>query len=75
MMSALGWLEGLAAEGDSPLKRLVLAQYRILGSVLGIDPAAAAQPPPEAAMGQPRRRPPRAPRHRRTPRHRPDPPT
>ena len=53
MMSALGWLEGLAAEGDSPLKRLVLAQYRILGSVLGIDPGEAVQPPPEAAMGQP----------------------
>ncbi len=53
MMSALAWLEGLAAEGDSPLKRLVLAQYRILGSVLGIDPAEAVRPPPEAAMGQP----------------------
>ena len=53
MMSALAWLEGLAAEGDSPLKRLVLAQYRILGSILGIDPAEAVQPPPEAAMGQP----------------------
>ena len=53
MMSALAWLEGLAAEGDSPLKRLVLAQYRILGSVLGIDPAEAVRPPPDAAMGQP----------------------
>ena len=67
MMSALGWLEGLAAEGDSPLKRLVLAQYRILGSVLGIDAGrggAAAAGSRHGAGGGGR---PALARHRRTP--------
>jgi hypothetical protein len=49
VMAAVGWLEGLAAEKDSPMKRLVLAQYRILGSILRVDAAEAAQPTAEAA--------------------------
>jgi hypothetical protein len=38
MMGALTWLEGLSAEGDSPLKRLILTQYRLLGATLGLTP-------------------------------------
>jgi hypothetical protein len=37
-MSALTWVEALAAEEGSPAKRLVTAQYRILGSLLGVTP-------------------------------------
>jgi hypothetical protein len=36
MMSALTWLEGAAAEGDSPLQRLLVAQYRLVGQMLGV---------------------------------------
>jgi hypothetical protein len=38
MTGALTWFEGLAAEGDSPLKRLALAQYRLIGATLGLAP-------------------------------------
>jgi hypothetical protein len=36
-MGALSWIEGLAAEDGSPLTRFLTAQYRILGSLLGIE--------------------------------------
>jgi hypothetical protein len=36
-MSGLGWLEGIAAEGDSPIKRLLAVQYRMVGAMLGLD--------------------------------------
>jgi hypothetical protein len=38
MMGGLGWLEGVAAERDSPLMRILTAQYRMLGSMLGLVP-------------------------------------
>ena len=44
-MSGLGWLENVAAEGDSPIKRLLATQYRMLGTMLGIvDPSSDAPP-------------------------------
>ena len=49
MMSGLSWLESAAAERDSPIKRLLDAQYRILGTMMGMTPAGdkvAATPPP-----------------------------
>jgi hypothetical protein len=36
-MSGLGWLEGIAAEGDSPIKRLLAVQYRMVGAMLGLN--------------------------------------
>jgi hypothetical protein len=39
MMGGLSWLEGIATDGGNPLKRLAAAQYRILGSFLGLSPA------------------------------------
>jgi hypothetical protein len=39
-MALVGWVETAAAEGGSPLKRLVMAQYRLLGAFLGITDAA-----------------------------------
>lgn len=38
MMSALAWLEAAAAERDSPIKRAMAAQYRLIGSLLGVTP-------------------------------------
>lgn len=38
MMGALSWLEGVAAEGDTPLKRLITTQYKLVGSMLGVMP-------------------------------------
>jgi hypothetical protein len=64
-MSGLGWLENLAAEGDTPIKRLFAVQYRMLGAMLGLidssappgrEPTGApspAPPPAQAADGQP----------------------
>jgi hypothetical protein len=52
MMGALSWLEGLAAEGDAPLKRLITSQYKLMGSMLGVTPpdtSHGAGMPPEAA--------------------------
>lgn len=53
MMSGLGWLEGLAAESGSPLKRLASTEFRLLGQLLGLlaedGPAAAGAPSPSAA--------------------------
>jgi hypothetical protein len=42
MMSALAWLEGTAADPD-PVKRLMTAQYRLAGSILGLTPSEAAR--------------------------------
>src|SRR6185295_6091592 len=36
MMGALTWLEGTAAETDSPLKRLMTAEYELVGKLLGL---------------------------------------
>ena len=36
MMGGLTWLETAAAEKDSPIKRLLAAEYRMLGSMLGL---------------------------------------
>lgn len=38
LMSGLSWFEGVAAEGDNPLKRLATAEFRMLGSMLGLLP-------------------------------------
>lgn len=48
MMNGLGWLETAAGgnEADSPIKRLLSAQYRLLGSVLGIGQS---RPEPDGA--------------------------
>ena len=50
MMGGLTWLETAAAERDSPLKRLLAAEYRIVGSMLGLVPTDGSSPP-----GDPRR--------------------
>jgi hypothetical protein len=49
MMSALTWVEGLSAEGDNPMKRLLLAQYRLVGASLGLMPRSDGPPPASAA--------------------------
>lgn len=36
MMGGLTWLEGAAAERESPLKRILAVQYRMVGSMLGL---------------------------------------
>lgn len=62
MMGGLTWLEGAAAERDSPLKRILDAQYRMVGSMLGLTPADSATPATpsgEASSKQPRRDEPR----------------
>ena len=38
MMAGLSWFEGLASDGGNPLRRLATAEYRILGSMLGLTP-------------------------------------
>lgn len=67
MMAVLQWIETAAAERGSPLKRLVTAQYRLLGAVLGLTPAdgeeaeessprvppSATDAPPSASFGDP----------------------
>jgi hypothetical protein len=49
MMAGVSWLEGIAAEPGSPLKRLAAAEYRILGSLFGLSSAAE----PSAPDGRP----------------------
>jgi hypothetical protein len=39
VMAGLSWVEGFASEGGNPLKRLVTAEYRILGALLGLTPS------------------------------------
>jgi hypothetical protein len=45
LMAGLGWLEGLASERGSPLRRLATSQYQIIGSLLGLTPADAREAP------------------------------
>ncbi len=44
MMGGLTWLEGATAERESPLKRLMAAEYRLLASMLGLAPAESPRP-------------------------------
>lgn len=39
MLGGLSWLESVAAERDSPIKRLLAAEYRMLGAMMGLAPA------------------------------------
>jgi hypothetical protein len=41
VMALLGWVEGAASDRGNPLKRLAVAQYRLLGSLLGLTPSKA----------------------------------
>jgi len=36
LMAGIGWLEGLAADRQNPLKRLATAEFNLLGSLLGL---------------------------------------
>jgi hypothetical protein len=36
LMGALAWLEAAAAQGDTPLRRILVAQYKMLGSLFGL---------------------------------------
>jgi hypothetical protein len=51
LMAGLSWFEGVVADRDNPLKRLGTAQFRLLGSLLGLlpsdQPAPAGAPPPQ----------------------------
>jgi hypothetical protein len=38
LMAGLGWLEGAAAERNHPMRRLMTAQFQLLGALLGIVP-------------------------------------
>jgi hypothetical protein len=51
MVAGLAWLEGVAANPSSPLKRLAVAEYRLLGSLFGLtaDGDAAGKPEPVAS--------------------------
>jgi hypothetical protein len=49
MMSGLGWFEGVAADRGNPLRRAASAQYRLLGSLLGLT----SSDEPEARPGAP----------------------
>src|SRR5690606_9638861 len=40
LMSGLSWWEGSVADGRCPVKRLAAAEYQMLGSLLGLGPAA-----------------------------------
>jgi hypothetical protein len=40
MLLAIDWLETLAAQPSGPLTRILNAQYRLLGSLVGLDPQA-----------------------------------
>ena len=48
MMGALTWLEAAATQDESVLKRVMLVQYRVLGSLLGLGGATQAPPPTPA---------------------------
>ncbi len=39
MMSGLAWVEGVVADRANPVRRLASAQFRLLGSILGLLPA------------------------------------
>jgi hypothetical protein len=49
-MTGLSWLEGAAAEGGSPLKRLAAAQYRLLGSTFGLVKPEATKAPEDRSV-------------------------
>jgi hypothetical protein len=51
LMTGLEWLEAAAGEPGSPLRRLVAAEYRLLGSLFGLTE-------PGSATSKPRREPP-----------------
>jgi hypothetical protein len=66
-MALLGWVETAAVEDGSPLKRLMVAQYRLFGALLGITdpgehgaPPSPAPPRPDTAQGPPTAEPPRS---------------
>lgn len=40
MLLMLDWLETLAAQPSSPLKRMLRAEYRLLGGLIGLEPGA-----------------------------------
>ena len=52
MMTFLGWVESAASERENPLKRLAVAQYRLLGAMLGLTPSEG----PKTEDGRPPRR-------------------
>ena len=54
MMGLLGWVEGAASERGNPLKRLAVAEYRLLGSLLGLTSSKAPRTEEEPAS-EPRR--------------------
>ena len=59
-MTFLGWVETAALEDGSPLKRLAVAQYRLLGAFFGVtDPVNSA--PPDPAPSRPYTEPPAEP--------------
>src|SRR5262245_4046410 len=62
-MTFLGWVETAALEDGSPLKRLAVAQYRLLGAFFGVtDPVEHGAPPdpaPPRYDAQPSAEPPR----------------
>jgi hypothetical protein len=39
LMAFLGWIEGVASDRGHPVKRLAVAEYRLLGSLLGLTPS------------------------------------
>lgn len=51
IMSGLSWFEGVAAEGNNPIKRLASAEFRLLGSMLGLLPADAVNAAARASAG------------------------
>jgi hypothetical protein len=45
ILAGLSWLEGLAAEGGNPIKRLAATEFRLIGAALGLlEPDRAAAP-------------------------------
>ena len=51
MMSAAAWLEAGVAEGDTPVRRLMATQYRVIGSMLGLTQPARRRPSADTAPG------------------------
>lgn len=49
LLTTLEWLEGLAAEPGSPLRRYATTQYKLLGALLGLQVDAAAPAAPASA--------------------------
>ena len=53
MLGGLSWLESAAADRESPIKRLLAAEYRMLGAMMGLAPA---RRDDAAAPGKPARK-------------------